>query len=93
MFLADPGNFDTFGYAPFVVANRYCALLHPSRSASGCEKCGNPCGVCAYAFGKGTLRYKFQGYISLEIKLLKVLIPENEETSRIRPRRVIDKVV
>lgn len=57
VFLTDPGNFDTLGYAPFVVANRYCALLHPSRSASGCEECGNPCGVCAYAFGEGTLRY------------------------------------
>ena len=76
MFLADPGNFDPLGHAPFVVADRYRALLHPGRSASGCEKCRNPCGVCAYAFGEGTLRYKFQGYISLEIKLLKVLIPE-----------------
>jgi len=36
--------------------------------------------VCAYAFGEGTLRYKFQGYVSLEIKLLKVLIPEKERT-------------
>jgi hypothetical protein len=81
MFLADPGNFDTLGHAPFVVAYRYCTLLYPSRCASGCEKRGNPCGVCAYAFGEGTLRYKFQGYVSLEIKLLKVLIPEKEEPS------------
>jgi hypothetical protein len=91
MFLADPGDFDTLGHAPFVVADRYRTLLHPRRSASGCEKRGNPCGVCAYAFGEGTLRYKFQGYVSLEIKLLKVLIPEKEEASRIRPQRVVDK--
>jgi hypothetical protein len=91
MFLADPGNFDALGYAPFVVANRYRTLLHPSRSASGCEKRGNPSGVCAYAFGEGTLGYKFQGYVPLEIKLLKVLVPENEEQSRIRARRAIDK--
>jgi hypothetical protein len=91
MFLADPGNFDTLGHAPFVVADRYRTLLHPSRSASGCEKRGNPCGVCAYAFSEGTLRHKFQGYVSLQIKLLKMLIPEKEESSRICPWRVVDK--
>ncbi len=88
MFLANPGNFDTLGYAPFVVADWYCTLLYPSRSTSGCEKRGNPSGVCAYAFGEGTLWYKFEGYLSLEVKLLKVLIPEKEEPSRNRPQRV-----
>jgi hypothetical protein len=47
--------------------------------------------MCAYAFGEGTLRYKFKGYVSLEIKLFKVLIPEKEQPSQIRPRRVVDK--
>ena len=91
MFLAVPRDFNTLGHAPFVIAYRYRTLLHPSGSASGCEKRGDPCGVCAYAFGEGTLRYKFQGYVSLEIKLFKVLIPEKEKASRIRPRRVVDK--
>jgi hypothetical protein len=76
MFFADPRNFDALGHTPFVVPDRDCTFLYPSRSASGCEKRGYPCSVCAYTFGQGTLRYKFQGYISLEIKLLKVLIPE-----------------
>ena len=83
MFLTDPGNFDALGYASFVVADRYCTLLYPGRSACGREKRGNSCSMCAYAFGEGTLRYKFEGYLSLEIKLLKVLIPEKEEPSRI----------
>ncbi len=86
MFLADPGDLDTLGYTTFVVADGYSTLLHPSRSASGCEKCGYPCGVCSYTFGEGTLWYKLQRYLPLEIKLLKVLIPKKEKPSRIRPQ-------
>ena len=89
MFLADAGNLDTFGYTAVVVADGYRTLLHPSRSASGSKKRGYPCGVCTQTFGKGTLRYEFQGYLPLEIKLLKVLIPRKEEPSRIRPERIV----
>ena len=85
MFLADPGNLDTLGYATFVVADRYRTLLHRSRSASGSKNRRNPCGVCAQAFGKSTLWYELQRDLSLEIKLLEVLIPKKEEPSRIGP--------
>jgi hypothetical protein len=43
--------------------------------------------VCAQAFCEGTLWHEFQRNLSLEIKLLKVLIPEKEEPSRIGPER------
>lgn len=88
MFLADPGNLDALGYAAFVVPDRYRTLLHRSGSASGSKNCGNPCGVCAQAFGKGTLWYEFERDLSLEIKLLEVLIPKKEEPSRIGPERI-----
>ena len=82
MFLANPGDLDTFGYTAFVVADRYCTLLHRSRRASGCENRGYPRGVCAQAFGEGALWYEFEGYLALEIELLKVLIPKKEEQSQ-----------
>jgi len=88
MFLSGPRNLNPFAYTTFVVADRYCALLYRSRCASGSKNRRYSRRMGAQTFGERTLWYEFQGYLSLEVKLLKVLIPIKEGSHGFVRRRL-----
>jgi hypothetical protein len=84
-FLLVPRNFDAFGHAPIVIANRYRTFLHCGGSASGREKRGYTSGVRSETFGKSALRHELQRNLPLKIELLKELVPKEKrghETDR-----------